>query len=100
MDFDITIIFCELYFNLSNKNIHIALINNEKLSGHFNGYYYEDLDTANKKIATWHFVESNDNNGLSPQEDEYSFSKLIPHKLIKEVLYIDNNSNSQKIKFK
>lgn len=49
MDFDITLIFCELYFNLSNKNIHKTLINNEKLSGYINGYYYEDLDKENKK---------------------------------------------------
>lgn len=54
-----------------------------------------------KKIrkATWHFVEVSDSNSLRQQEDEYTFSKLIPHKLIKEVLYIDNNLKSQKIKF-
>ncbi len=99
MDFDITIVFCELYFNLSNNNIHITLINNEKLSGYINGYYYEDLDKENKKILTWHFVEASHSNSLSQQENEYTFSKLIPHKLIKEVLYIDNNLKSQKIKF-
>ena len=95
MEFDITIIFCELYFNLSNKNIQITLINNEELNGHINGYYYTDLDDKNMKIETWHLIKNNEINTFK----EFECSILIPHKLIKKVKYLDNNSQSQTIKF-
>ncbi len=80
MDFDISIIFCELYFNLNNKNIHITLINNIELNGYINGYYYADLDDKNMKIETWHFIKNNDNNSFK----EFECSTLIPHTLIKK----------------
>jgi hypothetical protein len=99
MEFDITIIFCELYFNLLEKNIQIILKNNDEISGYINGYYYEDIDNENKKIATWHFVETNADNNFKKTENDFEFSKLIPHKIIKEVKYLDNNLKFQTIKF-
>lgn len=99
MEIDVTIIFCELYFNLINKNIELILLNNKKLVGHIDAYYYEDIDAENKKISMWHFVERNIDKVLGDSYEELNFSKLIPHKLIKTIKYIDNFSKPQQIQF-
>ena len=47
----------------------------------------------------WHFVECNTDKALGESDEELNFSKLIPHKLIKTIKYIDNFSKPQQIQF-
>lgn len=98
MEADISLMFCELYFSLKNKIIHITFTNNQGLNGYINGYYYEDLDEQNK-IAIWHFIQAKEYLEQQTPQLNNRDSLLLPHKNIKEIEYLDNNSKIQAINF-
>lgn len=99
MENDITIQFCDIYFNLINNIVTITLINNEQLIGFIEGYFYEDLNDAKPTIAMWAFVQTTMFNSFAHELKNGQKKIILQQKHISNIEIRNNKNEKQVFKF-